>query len=209
MTSFYGVGGFFGAGKDVLADRLVADHGFVKLGMSDPLVEATGRLNPWFRLDFDVLILTEEDEHWAYLAKAGTFVKWHTLLRSVGYVAAKKHQEVREFLQKLGTEVGRDMFGENVWVDYAAESVRRLRADGKNVVITGIRFQNELDMIFDEGGTSIWIDRPGTGPVGGAHTSETSLSPEMFERRIINDGSLQDFEQRTDIFHQALTYSAS
>lgn len=209
MTSLYGVGGFLRSGKDVYADRLVSNHGFVKLNMSDPLVEATSRLNPWIRLDFDVLILTdEEDSHWAYQAKAGTFVKWLALLRSVGYVEAKKHEDVRDFLQKLGTEVGRDMFDVNVWVNIAAEKIRKLRDDGNNVVITGVRFQNELDMIFDEGGTSVWIARPeAQGPISGAHRSENSLTPDMFERVIQNDGTLEEFLERTDIFHQALSYS--
>lgn len=208
MTSLYGVGGYLRSGKDAFADRLVSDHGFLKLNMSDPLVEATSRLNPWIRLDHDVLILTEEeDSHWAYQAKAGTFVKWQALLRSVGYVESKKHEDVRDFLQKLGTEVGRDMFDVNVWVNIAAEKIRELRADGNSVVITGVRFQNELDMIFDEGGTSVWITRPGTEPLAGGHRSENSLNPDMFERVIHNDGTLEDFLQRADIFHQALTYS--
>lgn len=208
MTSLYGVGGYLRSGKDAFADRLVAEHGFTKLNMSDPLVEATGYLNPWIRLDLDVLILTEEDDsHWAYQAKAGTFVKWKALLRSVGYVDSKKHQDVREFLQNLGTEVGRNMFDENVWVNIAEEKISKLRADGNSVVITGVRFQNELDMIFDGGGTSIWIARPGTEPIPGGHSSENSLNPDLFERVIQNDSSLEDFLERTDIFHQALTYS--
>jgi len=208
MTSLYGVGGYLRSGKDAFADQLVEKHGFVKLNMSDPLVEATNHLDPWIRLDFDVLILTEdENSHWAYRAVAFSFVKWHALLKSVGYVEAKKHKDVREFLQKLGTQVGRNMFDENVWSDIAARKIEKLRADGNNVVVTGVRFQNELDMIFDGGGTSVWISRPGTEPIPGGHESENSLNPDLFERVIQNDGSLKDFRERTDIFHQALSYS--
>lgn len=203
MSSLYGIGGRLTAGKDVFADRLVDTQGFIKLNMSTPLLAAMLKLDPWINLDMDV---GEADEIWYQ----GEHIKFSQLLNLVGYVDSKNHKDVRDFLQKLGTEVGRHMFGDNVWVDMAKNRIRKLLDDGKNVVITGIRFQNELDMIFDLGGVSIWVERPSLDESSQeAHKSENSLGADDFERIIYNDGTLDDFLWRADIFHQALTYSGS
>jgi len=205
MTKLYGIGGYLRSGKDAFADRLVEKHDFVKLNMSNPLVDVARIQNVWIRLDHAIDL--KAGKTGSYHAPKNSFIRVNTLLDGVGYTEAKKQKEFRDYLQVMGTQVGRNLFGDNVWTEIARENIRKARATGKNVVVTGIRFQNELDMIFDEGGTTIWISRPDTAPLPGGHASETSLSVSDFERVVQNDGTLEELLALADIFHQALTYS--
>lgn len=180
-----GVGGRLTAGKDVFADRLVEQHGFVKLGMSDTLAEALYRLNPWIDIGEDGL------------------ARYQTLVDFEGYVSAKRYPEVRRLLQVLGTEVGRELLGENIWVDAARRRITEQLELGNNVVITGIRFPNELELFEywedDDfvAATTVWVDRPSL-PAGDTHASENSISPEDFEYQLLNDSTLEALEERSD-----------
>lgn len=113
----------------------------------------------------------------------------------------------REALQKLGTEWGRSCF-EDVWVDYAVRRARFMLATGVDVMdgfgfddsvdlvlITDVRFPNEMRGIQRAGGKVIRIHRPGCelGGSAGQHQSEIALDsmPDSeFDAVIINDGSL-------------------
>lgn len=215
-----GLGGFKRSGKDAAGDYLESKHDFVKMGMSDALNEAMLILNPWIMLDFNVKIGYRRSTTWEP-------VRYRDLHDAVGYVEAKKHSEVRRFLQILGTEVGRKMIDEQVWVRIAEKKIRDLLASGTSVVITAIRFPNELDMIKRLGGTLVWIDRDaekrseGTsearvgedarfagkaayGARGAAegtlesHDSENSVSKFDFEAEIVNNSTLEDLYASLD-----------
>lgn len=190
-----GLGGKLRAGKDAVGDYLEEHHGYVKLGMSDVLnaaLQKVGPEGPWIHLDFDV----------AYLGLTGGFVRYTDLLATVGYVEAKKHIDVREYLQGLGTEVGRDMIDPDVWVNIMAKKIQDLLIRGENVVITAIRFPNELSMVNRLGGTSVWIERPDEARGGvealAGHASETSVTGGMFSRVIQNDSDLETLYGRVE-----------
>lgn len=189
-----GLGGHLRAGKDAAADYLVSEHDFVKLGMSDALHEALLAIDPRIEAAF---FPGKEGES----APRIQFFRYSELVAQVGYVEAKKNPEVRRLLQKLGTEVGRDMIGEDILVDIVERKVRRLVAEGRSVVLTGVRFPNELhlvDVVLN--GQTVWISRPGHEPDGsaGVHASETSVHPEHFARTVINDGSLEGLRFKVD-----------
>lgn len=187
------VGGKLTSGKDAFADHLVANHGFVKLGMSDILAHALYTLNPWV---WDV----DED-----LKLRGSLYRYQDLVDRVGYVEAKKVDEVRRLLQVLGTEVGRKILGENVWVDGVRNKIQSLLDEGHHgIVITGIRFPNELsleeDHHLDNGYnivTSVWMERPGL-PDAASHASESSVTREEFEYELLNDKTLKDLYTAAD-----------
>lgn len=200
MTStapLIGLGGALAAGKDALADRLVAKFGYVKLGMSDTLVEHASRLDPW-------IFVSEEEGY--LLSLDSSFYRFTELLEWLPYVEAKRIADFRAFLQKDGTEGGRDFFGENVWADRMALKIDEHRNDGRPVVVTGIRFQNELQMIHELGGWSTWIDRPMAGHEGTPghdmnitkHVSENSVRGSEFMISIRNDGSLESLYEKAD-----------
>lgn len=205
------LGGKLRAGKDAVGDHLVAEHGFVKLGMSDALNLALLALNPWVRLDFAVIV----EYPWEAGLRRGKFhkgeyVRYADLHAAVGYTEAKKHSDVRVYLQKLGTEVGRDMIDPDVWVRIAEKKIRALWAEGKDVVITAMRFPNEVAMVERMGGESVWVNRTAPDDAESdesvsAHTSEGSVSEEDFELRIENDGTLEDLHGWADAIVQGYT----
>lgn len=196
------VGGLLTSGKDAFADNLVRDHGFVKLGMSDTLAKAIHIVNPWIQLDHELRITwpKKEDGSTGLFGYAGEFAKYRQLEEHLGYVGAKEYREVREWLQLVGTEVGRELLGKNIWVEAAQSRVQEQFAAGNNrVVITGARFPNELRMNFlafdPPVVTSVWIDRPSiTAAADLSHSSEGSVSAMDFEYVLINDQDLKALE---------------
>jgi len=200
-----GMGGLKTSGKDAASDFLVQHRGFVKIGMSAGLHECLMALNPWVRV-------TPTDVQ--NLAAAGIRVpadmldihtiwrRYADLERALGYTDMKIIAEVRSLQQRMGTEVGRDLIDQNIWTDMTARTVQRLREDGHPVVVTGIRYSNELKMIRRLDGRSIWVDRPsvrlaqGQHPTLDTHSSETSLDHHSFDRLLSNDGTLDCLRER-------------
>lgn len=183
-TLVIGIGGLLRSGKDTVADYLVKEHDFVKLGMSDALADALYVLNPviWYRSDA---------------------VHYQWIVNKLGYVVAKTVPEVRRLLQVLGTEVGRNMISPTVWVDITQARINALTAAGKRVVITGIRYQNELDMIHALSGVAWWVDRPEVN-TGSTHSSETSVTGDDFDAVIENTCSISTVYKITEDWLDAL-----
>ena len=152
-----------------MADVFEAE-GWVRDYMSRPLHEAMLVLDP--------LIM----QHGDYL------VSYSELIRQLGYTQAKEIPEVRRLLQRLGTEVGRNMFDQGVWVNWMEDRIAQTR---DNIVITGIRYPNEARMIRCLNGQIWWVMRPGYGPVN-SHSSDNSLDYTACDRVIMNDGTLED-----------------
>lgn len=184
-----GMGGKLRAGKDAVADRLVEVHGFKKLGMSDVLNEAMLLIDPIVHPTGHIVGTVQP-------------LRYSEIVERYGYVEAKTRPEVRRLLQKLGTEVGRNMLGENVWVNALARKIDdHLYAD-QSVVVTGIRFPNELAMIRQFAGEGLWVDRPGldSDSPASTHASENGVSAEDFDRIITNDGTLEQLYATVDAF---------
>lgn len=97
----------------------------------------------------------------------------------------------REFLQKLGTEFGRNELGENIWVDTLIHS---LQSDG-NYIIADVRFNNEAEAIIKAGGTIFKTVRPEleTGHNEDKHQSEVGIDSN-FISFTIEANSLSELE---------------
>lgn len=190
MTKLIGIGGRFSSGKDAVADYLVEQHGWVKMGMSDPLADALYTLNPMIGLTLD---LSGENDRYVP-------AHYQTFVDQVGYTEAKKNPEVRRLLQVLGTEVGRNMIGQNTWVDIAERRIKAVRAESKSVILTGVRFHNELKMIQQNSGELWWVNRPRIethAPTSG-HASENSVTADNFGTHITNNGTLEDLYKKVE-----------
>ena len=75
----------------------------------------------------------------------------------------------RFFMQTLGTEWGRNLIGEEVWVNAWRATVERLSPDTP-IVVDDARFPNEFAMVRSLGGIVVYIDRDGC--TTGEHASE-------------------------------------
>lgn len=191
-----GLGGWAQAGKDTVADMMVADGGH-KTYMSKPLENALLVLNPWVNI---------ESSNWekSFVHPLnGDFVAYSSLHRCVGYEGSKFNKDVRSLLQRLGTEVGRNILGEDVWVNQVFKEVKRLARDGRLVAITGIRYANELAALKRNNGVSIWVNRTGWTPLND-HSSEHSLSQGDFDYVIENDSDISSLARKVDDLLQTL-----
>lgn len=191
MTVLVSFSGYATAGKDAAADSLVQRLGFVKTYMSKPLEQALLTLNPY--------VPSNENDTW---------IVYSDLHARIGYDETKKTPEVRQLLQRLGTEIGRNMFGEDTWVDLAFKEIAELREDGLSVCLTGVRYQNELDRVREADGISVWVDRPGVEAVN-THSSEHTLTAADCDVVIMNGGSLGELAQKMErIFRYAVDSGA-
>lgn len=91
-------------------------------------------------------------------------------------------------MQTLGTEWGRRLIGENLWVDLLIRRAAKLRAIGQPVVCDDMRFPNEAEAIRAAGGVLIRIERPGAAAPNG-HASEGALEGFRFDLRLRNDAA--------------------
>jgi phosphomevalonate kinase len=61
-------------------------------------------------------------------------------------VFVKKNKKTRELLQKEGTELGRDVLGKDIWIQYYQNWIKILQMRGISAITTcDIRFKNELE----------------------------------------------------------------
>ena len=198
-----GVVGFIGSGKGTVGD-LLEQKGFVKDSFARPLKDACSAMFGWPRdlLEGD----TEESRNWR--EQPDDF--WSEKM-------GKKFSP-RLALQLLGTEAGRDVFHKDIWVNSLLK-----RAGDKNVVITDVRFKNELKFIQKNNGIVVRVKRgpepewyedaimvnKGDRYIGwalakdrlkrkGIHVSETDWVGSKFDYTIENDGTLEDLGKKVD-----------
>ena len=92
----------------------------------------------------------------------------------------------RYAMQTLGTEWGRNLIGEDVWVDVWREQTLGVLNKGGHVVTDDLRFPNEEIAVKALGGHVVEISRPGVHR-DGAHASEAYVPD--YDVEIINDGT--------------------
>jgi len=104
----------------------------------------------------------------------------------------------REIAQKLGTEVGRDMFFTDMWIRRCEREIAN-RQEYEMMICGDIRFTNEADWVREQGGEIWHIVRPsiGTGVVR-EHVSETGIETVDGDSTIINDGNMLDLERKVN-----------
>jgi hypothetical protein len=102
----------------------------------------------------------------------------------------------RQLLQTLGTDWGRTLVAEDIWLRIARRRIAELAESGAAaVVIADVRFDNEARMVQEMGGEVWGVDRGPTAEVS-PHVSEAGLSPGMVDRVIDNTGTPDQTRQR-------------
>lgn len=134
-----GLVGFIGSGKGTVGE-ILEQKGFVKDSFAKPLKDACSVMFGWPRemLEGD----TEVSRKW----REEPDVFWSEKFG--------KEFSPRLALQLMGTEAGRNVFHKDIWVISLLN-----RSKGKDVVVTDVRFQNEIKFIQDNGGIIIRVKR--------------------------------------------------
>lgn len=186
------ISGYARAGKDTVADRLCDVHGWERLAFADLLRECAKALNPIVGQVLVELPMLGTDKV-EYLETDG-LVTYQESLERYGYDKSKElYPEFRGILQRLGTDVGRRLLDDNIWVDATLAKCE----EGKNYVFTDARFPNEATAISGRGGRVVRVERPGVGPAND-HPSETSLDDWPFDAVYQNDGTIDDLNAWVD-----------
>ena len=80
-------------------------------------------------------------------------------------------KSLRQFMQLLGTEFGREGLYQDVWMNQLKFGIQKDNAAGLITVVDDCRFVNEFDMLTEAGAVHIEVSREGHGPKG-THLSE-------------------------------------
>jgi dephospho-CoA kinase len=179
-----GLSGYAQSGKDTVAEHLVEHYGYRRVAFADPIRKALYRLNP--KIDIADMV----------------GVPLATAVDGLGWENVKADSEdARKLLQRMGTEVGRDMFGSDIWVQKAFED-NNVTSDDK-VVFTDVRFLNEYAHIKSYYGKVWRVERLGVGPAN-THVSESQLDTASFDGIITNNSTKDDLYQTLDYLMQHL-----
>lgn len=184
-----GLHGLAQTGKDTLGRMLVEQYGYRRIAFADVLREAVWRLNP--------IVATDNQ---------GRIYRLQEVVEDLGWEGAKPafNNEVRGLLDRMGTEVGREMFGENFWVEMATRPIEYSLSDPGNeirYVITDVRFPNEIDYVASlrPYGYLLKIQRPGVTPISN-HPAHQEQPNHLFDSVILNDDT-PEYLLETAIMH--------
>lgn len=152
-----GITGAIGAGKTTFAQHLSSRHGYVVMPFAKPLklmLQCCGV--PWENL-------------------YGTQAEKETPLPLLCGKSA------RQALKWLGTEWGRLLVGQDLWVNIWADKAQQELAWGRNVVVDDCRFLNESRAVRRLGGVVVRIHRPDLKVAADGHASENGGATADYE----------------------------
>jgi hypothetical protein len=191
-----GISGLIGSGKDTIADYLQNIHQFRRESFANSLKDSVSMIFGW---DRDMLEgRTRESREWREQQDDW----WSTRLNRV--------ITPRWVLQYWGTEVCRNGFHDDIWISSLENKLRKTHDD---IVISDVRFPNEIKAIKNAGGTVIrvvrgaepewfdWAISVNRGPDGNTnwalsknklekakiHSSETAWAGTNFDKIIDNN----------------------
>jgi len=197
-----GICGFIGSGKNTIGDYLVKEKGWESISFAKSLKDATANIFGWERK------LLEGDTEESRVFRETVDTWWSNKLG--------KNTTPRWILQHLGTDVLRHHFADNIWV-WATERV--IANSNKNIVITDVRFKNEIKMLNNLSNSyTAWVQK-GNLPLWyedavyqnknpqfdimkikwpDVHESEWAWIGSQIDYEIMNNGSLTDLYKQID-----------
>ena len=198
-----GVVGLIGSGKGTVSDRLEQKHNFRKDSFARSLKDAVSSMFNWDR----EMLEGKTDESRAWREKPDVF--WS---KRFG-----KDVTPRWVLQYFGTEVMRQGMHDSIWIDSCMA-----RYDGKPTVIADTRFENEIKIIREMGGSILLVKRgqdpdwftdyvEGNVVPKNVHLSEYAWAKSEYDHLITNDGTLEDLHSKIDdlIVSDKITHTPS
>ena len=158
--------GLIGSGKDTAANYLVEHHGFRRDSFAGTLKDAVAAVFGWDRT------LLEGRTAQARLWREQVDPWWAERLNIPNLTP-------RWVLQYWGTDVLRNHFHDDIWI---ASVENKLRKTTDNIVISDVRFPNEIAAIKRAGGIIVRIKRgpdPDWFPYAVTYNQATEPGPEL------------------------------
>lgn len=199
MITIVGLVGETETGKDSIADIAIQEFGARRIAFADPIRNCALAIDPI------IPIVLVDDEGNA--EDKVQLVRLSDVVTRIGWREAKKLPEVRRLLQRIGTEMGREIIHEDLWINLGLKLLVAYNngsgGELERFVITDVRFQNEADKIrefadlINGQAHFVRVTRPGHGVVND-HDSESSYDQiEPVNFGIDNDGSLEELSVKT------------
>lgn len=175
-----GLVGYIGSGKGTVGDILVRYHGYHQFAFADALKDAVSTIFVWPRG------LLEGDSNASRAFRERVDPWWSN---KFGYEVTP-----RLMLQKMGSEACRDNIADNIWI---AALEKRIQGY-EDVVITDVRFPNEINFIRSVGGAIVQVKRgpdPSLEERSKMHISETAWNDVTPDFLISNEGNLDELKE--------------
>lgn len=160
-----------GSGKSFFSDYLVKNFNFIELSYAKPLKEVV-------KIIFN---LSDDD--------VNDPIKKELKINRL-------NASPRQLLQWLGTDIIRDEFNKKFnyngsrWVDLMRENLIKLK--GRNIVISDVRFSDEIDLIHQFNGIIINIERNNIDMTN--TTNHKSENQDLnYDHKIINKNELTNY----------------
>lgn len=171
-----GLAGRAGCGKTTVAEHLKNHRGFAEYSFAGPLKAMLCNL------------LMVSHEQLEQMKRQGSPILPAWMADDTG----RTMPSVRQALQTLGTEWGRECLHPDIWLLFATQRLDWLASEYhfQGVVISDVRFDNEAAFIRRRGGFLIHIDRPHTDPATPAHASEQAVGRAPGDFHITNDADV-------------------
>lgn len=201
----FGISGLIGCGKSTVATILTEKYNFKKDSFAVSLKDACAAMFDWPRhlIEGDTL----ESREWREIPD----LWWSKKLNIPNFTP-------RLALQLIGTDSLRSHFNPDIWFLTLENRIRK--HPEQHVVISDVRFSNEVSFIKEQGGVLVKVSRGPTPPwyetaimanngnsiareimataYSSAHASEWSWVGSKFDYEIDNDGTLDDLRIQVD-----------
>ncbi len=199
-------------GKDTAASFLQKKYNCEIIHFADALYDECRNTTVLYDEDRNIMYLKAYDEDYNDFpepSQAG--IDWikekgsrrENLPENAQWIYEGMKEKDPQMLQFYGTEYRRRRFNWDYWVEKSRQVIEK--APDKNYLIPDTRFRNEAEFIKSIGGQVWKVVRPGLKLIDRDpnHTSEVDLDNWDFDVVLINDGTIEDLEAKTDkIFRQ-------
>lgn len=114
-----------------------------------------------------------------------------------------KKERYRTYLQRIGTECCRGVFGDAFWCEQLGKSIEDVLAAHNIAIVSDIRYLNEhrwfVENFRDKAAMIFTIKVHRTGyPTSTSHSSEQDIPNITADFELHNDGSIEEYQHQVD-----------
>lgn len=187
-----------GAGKDTVADYLVAVHGYMRLAFADAMRQ---EVSTAFNVPLQTLTERETKEH--PMSALALNRCWDS-----GFVRAMQQRfegthldtprSPRQIMQWWATEYRREQ-QPDYWLQRLMATLHKEHGPGQyRFAVTDLRFPNEAALLRDLSATVWQVKRPGYEPQLGEHSSETTGAEFRPEFTLLNTRDIAHLHKQAE-----------